>query len=99
MPGHDLPLQPPFLPFAFRSPDGRLGALFWWGVNRRSVWLFLAAILWNVAYSQLPRIVLFNFPELEDGYLDWLLTLVSPTLAKMAVALLPFLVLVSLRRR
>lgn len=66
-------------------------------VLRRNVWLFLAAVLWYVSFSQLPKILFFNLPELENGYLYWLLSLFSPTLTKTIVALLPFLLLVKLR--
>ena len=66
-------------------------------VRRRNVWLLLAAVLWNVSYSELPRLVLFNIPELEHWhyYYKWLLTIISPSLMKILVALLPFF---SLRR-
>ena len=69
-------------------------------VRRRNVWVLLAAVLWNVSYSELPRMVLFNIPELEQWhyYYKWLLTIVSPSLTKILVALLPFLLFFGLRR-
>ncbi|MCZ0940900.1 MAG: hypothetical protein OXJ55_19825 [Caldilineaceae bacterium] len=69
-------------------------------VRRRNVWLLLAAVLWNVSYSELSRIVAFSIPGLERGhsYFESLLIIFSPSLTKFLVALLPFLLFFGLRR-
>ncbi|MCY4080766.1 MAG: YhfC family glutamic-type intramembrane protease [Caldilineaceae bacterium] len=69
-------------------------------VRRRNVWLLLAAVLWNVSYSELSRIVAFSIPGLERGhsYFESLLIIFGPSLTKFLVALLPFLLFFGLRR-
>ncbi|MDE0076158.1 MAG: hypothetical protein OXO50_01490 [Caldilineaceae bacterium] len=66
-------------------------------VRQRNVWLLLAAIMWYVVYARLGSMVLFNLPEMEP-YMRMPAALTAPTLTRILVALLPFILLLVLRR-